>query len=437
MYYTREIEKELSKWQNDAHKKPLLLRGARQVGKSSLVRNFSKRFTNYIEVNFELSPAVTQIFEKDLDPKRICEELSVLYTATIQPGKTLLFLDEIQECPNAISSLRFFYEKMPELHVIAAGSLLEFALEKLQSYGVGRIRSIYLYPFSFNEFLEATGNSMLKHAIEDAAPLSHFSEALHGKAIELFKRFLIIGGMPEVIVTYCRSNDILKCQQVLDDILISYEDDFSKYKKRISGFIVHEVFKSTAQQVGAKYMYSKSIPELNNLQVKEGLRLLMMAGLVYPVTHSSSNGVPLGSQINIKFRKYIVFDTGIYQRMLKLHLPDVLLHNSSDLQNIGVISEMFVGLEIIKRGYCYEKQELFYWQRQAKNSQAEIDYVIQKDNTILPIEVKSGRTGKMQSLFLFLKEKNLEKGVRTSLENFSSYSKIDVYPLYAIGNVLV
>lgn len=434
-YIVRNIDNELLAWKNATQRKPILLRGARQVGKSSVVRNLSKQFSSYVEVNFDMNPQIAQVFERDLNPLRICEELSVLYGVAIQSGKTLLFFDEVQACPQAISSLRYFYENMPQLHLIAAGSLLEFALENLQSYGVGRIRSMYLYPFSFQEFLIATQNTLLQQAIQHAGATHPLSEAIHSKAIDLYKRFVIIGGMPQVVSEYVRTQDLLACQRVLDDIVISYEDDFAKYKKKISSFIISEVFKMVCKQLGGKFMYSKSMQHFTNVQIKEALRLLQMAGLVYPVTHSSCNGVPLASSVNHKITKYIVFDTGIFQRTQKLQLADVLLSNSLHLQNIGALAEQFVGLELIKYASCYEPQSLYYWHRESRNSQAEVDYVIQQQNRIVPIEVKSGRSGSMQSIHLFMSEKQSELGIRISLENFSVLDTVQTIPLYAIQNI--
>jgi len=192
-YYKRDIEEELLRWKNDNERQPLLIRGARQVGKSSVVRNFSSQFKSYVEVNFEQDSEVKSIFEGNLRPKAICEQLSVLYETAIIPGETLLFFDEIQSCLPAISSLRFFYEQYPELHVIAAGSLLEFALAELPSYGVGRVSSLFLYPFSFGEFLRAANAELLRKTIADASPQKPLSDAIHSKALELYKQFLVLG----------------------------------------------------------------------------------------------------------------------------------------------------------------------------------------------------------------------------------------------------
>jgi predicted AAA+ superfamily ATPase len=433
-YLNRDIESQLNIWKNEQDRFPLLIRGARQVGKSSLVKQFGKQFQYFIELNLELNPEISKVFEGNLEPHRICDDLALIYNTPIEPGKTLLFIDEIQSSLAAISSLRFFYEQYPELHVIAAGSLLEFALSELPSFGVGRIRSLFLYPFSFNEFLHAVGENKLLDAIQRAKPEKPLSELVHKKALNLYKRFVIIGGMPKVVSHYVETGDLLKCQQVLDDLVLSFQDDFVKYKKRVSSFMLREVFNSVVAQNSNKFVYTKATPDLNRGQVKLCLELLSMAGLIYPVSHSSANGVPLGAEINTKFRKYIVFDSGIYQRILGLELSDLLLKSGFDSINKGSIAELFVGLELMK--VSDRRNELYYWQRESKNSQAEVDYLVQKNTRILPIEVKSGTKGSMQSLFLFLNEKNIETGIRVSQENFSEYNKIKVFPIYAVANIL-
>ncbi len=435
MYLRRKIDSELVIWKESNHRKPLLLRGARQVGKSSVVRNFAEQFENFVEINFEENPSFKKIFENGLNPKEICELLSVATNIPIEVGKTLLFFDEIQSCIPAISSLRYFYEKMPDLHLIAAGSLLEFALAEIPSFGVGRIRSMYLYPFSFEEFLLANKEDALLGVLKKATPEKGFSEIFHEKLKKYLKKFLIIGGMPEAVCSYIENGNMLEIQRILDDLTQSIEADFAKYKHNISTARIREVFNTVVRQVGNKFTYSYPNATLNNVQIKEVLELLRLAGLVYPITHSASNGIPLGAEINPKQRKYLIFDTGIFQRILGLNIANLLIEDDFNVINKGNIAELFVGLEILKNISCYEKSDLFYWQREAKSSQAEVDYVIQKNEKIIPIEVKAGTKGAMQSLFLFIEEKKRDFGIRLSLENFSKIEKVKIYPLYATRNI--
>src|SRR5882757_9228887 len=226
MYLTRNIDRELVAWRQEKQAKPLLIRGARQVGKSTAVRHLAGQFDHFLEVNFEEQRQAYKLFEGDLDPRQLCENLSLLYNVPILPGKTLLFFDEIQACIPAISSLRFFYEKYPELHVIAAGSLLEFALAEIPSFGVGRIRSMFVYPLSFDEYLAGIGEVQLLDAKRKATLKKPLAEPIHQKLLNLVKRFLILGGMPEVVASYVKDGNINQCGQVLDDLITSLKADF-------------------------------------------------------------------------------------------------------------------------------------------------------------------------------------------------------------------
>ncbi|MDB5091206.1 MAG: ATPase, superfamily, partial [Mucilaginibacter sp.] len=410
--------------------------GARQVGKSTAIRELAKQFDNFLEVNFEEQRRVHGLFEGDLNPKELCENLSILYNVPIIPGKTLLFFDEIQACIPAISSLRFFYEKYPELHVIAAGSLLEFALAEIPSFGVGRIRSLFIYPLSFDEYLDGIGEKQLLDAKRKASLKNLLAEPIHQKLLNHVKRFLILGGMPEVVADYVQNNDLSKCGQVLDDLITSLKTDFAKYKKQVPFLRISEVFDSVVQQSGGKFVYTKAATEANHKQIKEATDLLMMAGLVIPVTHTAANGLPLGAEVNPKKRKMLLLDTGIFQRLLGLDISEILLEDDFDIINKGAIAEQHVGLELLKSFSCYRQESLYFWHREAKSSNAEVDYVVQQKENIIPIEVKSGRKGSMQSLFLFLAEKKAPFGIRFSLENYSMYENIRVYPIYAVSEMV-
>ena len=434
-YIERSIDKELLEWKNQPLRKPVLVRGARQVGKSSTVRNLGRTFEYFIELDFISNKSIHRLFEGDINPARIYEELSLIFNTPIIPNKTLVFFDEIQSCIPAITSLRYFYEKTPDIHLIAAGSLLEFALKDLPSFGVGRIRSIYLYPFSFSEFLSAFKERGLVKLLEEFDFNKPLSEALNTKLKQYLIRFITIGGMPEVVASYVSGKSLIDCQKILEELTNSFYDDFAKYKSRVPSTRLREVFSSVIMQTGSKFVLSQIESQSNHLQLKESLELLEQAGIIFSVVHSPSNGIPLGAQTNIKFRKYLISDTGIYQRFLNLDLSELLLNTEISLVNKGVIAELYVGLELIKAQPDNQAPTLHYWQREKKGSQAEVDYVIELGDKIIPIEVKSGIKGKMQSLRIFIEEKGSKFGVRTSLENFSKMEGIRIIPLYAIGKI--
>jgi predicted AAA+ superfamily ATPase len=260
-------------------------------------------------------------------------------------------------------------------------------------------------------------------------------EAIHQKLVDYFKLFLVLGGMPAVVAEYANNKDMLVCQQILDDLVNSFQTDFAKYKERVPASRIREVFEAVVHQSGGRFVYAKAAVETNFYQIKEALDLLVMAGLVIPVTSTAANGLPLGAEVNPKKCKMLLFDTGIFQRILGLKIADILFSDDFNTINKGAIAEQYVGLEILKSASCYSPDNLYFWAREALNSNAEVDYLLQIDQQIVPVEVKAGTKGSMQSLFLFLKEKNISTGIRTSLENFGVYESIEVYPLYAISNL--
>lgn len=434
-YYGRRIDKDLLEWKNATERKPLLLRGARQVGKTSAVRQLARSFDYLVEVDLNERTDLHYLFDGTRSPQEICRLLAVHLQVPVTEGRTLLFLDEIQACPQAINRLRYFYEKYPELHVIAAGSLLEFALEILPSYGVGRIRSIFMYPFSFEEFLGATGNDALAALINASSPASPMPEALHEQALRWLRIFLVIGGMPAVVARYCKDGDIMECQNILSDLITSFRDDFAKYRRRVSSSRIDAVFHSVAEQGQGKFVFNHIHAPINAQQARAALDTLIMAGLVYPVTHTSANGIPLGAEINEKYRRMVLCDTGLLQRLLGLDIAYLFASEDMQVINRGAIAETFVATELVKAASCYAPQPLYCWHREKPGSNAEVDYVVQVGSRIYPVEVKAGTKGSMQSMRIFLQSKKLSKGIRTSMENFAAFDDVLIYPLYAIGKL--
>lgn len=445
-YYKRNIDDKLLEWKESSRRKPLLIRGARQVGKSTAVRHLGEGFKYFVEVNLESQPSIRQLFTKDIDVHRTCEAISATLGIPVVAGKTLLFIDEIQVSQEAIMSLRYFKEDYPELHVIAAGSLLEFTLEELPSFGVGRIRSLYMYPFSFDEFLLAQGLDTTVDFKHKATSLSPLPEAVHNKLVEQLKTFYLVGGMPAAITEWVESKSYIECTRVHNDILDTYQDDFSKYKSRVSPALLRQVLRSVALQAGCKFVFRQVADDIHSSVIKEALHLLTLAGLIKPVTHSDGNGVPLGAEENCNYTKYLFLDLGLMQTMLGTPAANVLLSSDVDFVNKGAASEMFAGLELVKSHDCFQKAEMYYWQNLSRGTNAEIDYLVVKDGIVVPIEVKASTRGSMQSLWLFMRKKGLHRAIRTSLENFGEFEyvdkesqdevrHVDVVPLYALSNL--
>jgi len=432
----RAIFQSLIEWKKSTPHKVLLLRGARQVGKTFVARELGKTFTHFVEVNFERDLDTQLFFDQNFDPERICSNLSAYYGIPIVEKQTLLFFDEIQACPKAIQALRFFYESKPNLHVIAAGSLLEFALADLSSFGVGRIHSLFMYPMSFDEFLYAHNEGQLVDLKKQATSENPLNLTFHNKLTEYLKKFLLTGGMPEVVKTYLEnSSNPNTVQKVLADIMVSLYDDFVKYKKRSPVLRLREVLDSAIQQAGGKYIYAKAGELTNVAQAKEAIDLLEMAGLIYKIYHTSGQGLPLGAGTNHKIFKALFMDTGLFQHSAGLKLADFLVAQNTEMLNKGRIAEIFAGLEMIKYEAAGNRPQLYYWHREKRGSNAEVDYLFNDKGMIRPVEIKSGSSGKMQSLYQFLNEKDGTKGIRISMENFRTYGKIDVIPLYAISNL--
>lgn len=450
-YFKRNIDSQLLAWKDSRNRKPLLVRGARQIGKSSSVRNLAKHFKHFIEVNLESNKMASAIFETEYDVKVICERLSVLYATPVIPGETLIFLDEIQASQAAIKSLWFFKENLPEIHIVAAGSLLEFALKDISSYGVGRISSMFMYPMSFCEFLDAVGKGMWADAIKKATPEAPLFEALHKELVSTYRTFLLVGGMPASVKAWVETGDYNECLIELSDIQQSYYDDFPKYKDKINTELLRNTLHSVIVQTGKKFILSRVPGGFSSEDVKKALSMLSDAGIIKKVSHTAANGLPLGTEVNEKFAKYNYLDTGLLLRILELDfgsakpLTDMIVAGSeADLVNKGSLAELSVGLELLKASNVRHRYELHYWENLSNGTTSEVDYVIPYDMKVLPIEVKSGTSGKMKSLRLFMQKKDISKAVRTSLENFNILTyddngtprEIDIIPIYAIGNLL-
>lgn len=452
-YLPRLIDDYLKRWAASSNRKPLLLRGARQVGKSCAVRNLGKNFTNYIEINFEKFPDYKTIFSQDFNVDRILEQITILTNQPITDGETLLFLDEIQDGSNAIMSLRYFKEDRPGLHVIAAGSLLEFSLAEIPTFGVGRIHSAYMYPMTFDEFLMANNETLLMETRNEATPERPLSDIIHKKLVEYFRTYLLVGGMPEVVSQWISSHDYIRCQEIQDDLITGYETDFAKYRKNVDPQLLKQVLRSVALQLNKKFTYSDVSGNYKTYDVKRALNLLELAGLITKVYRSDANGVPLGSETDEGYCKILSLDSGLTLRMLGLATVDstnlkqfILTSSPTDLVNKGALAELIAGLEMIRYQTPRLRHQIFYWTRKEKNSMAEVDYVISPDSRLLPVEIKSPTRGGMKSLWLFMGLKHLDDALRCSLENFGSFEYIDkndenavryvnILPLYAMSQL--
>lgn len=432
----RKITKDLQDWKDNLNRRPLIIRGARQVGKTYIVNEFAQdEFKNFITLNFERNPEYKSIFT-DYDPVEIMEKIALYTGGEINPGKTLLFIDEIQECPQAIMALRYFYEEMPELHIIATGSLLEFTLRREDfRMPVGRVQYLYMYPLSFGEFLNAMDEeSLYLHSLKKSN-IASLDEKLHEKLITYIRKFFILGGMPAVLNEYIQSRNIIKCQKIQSLIIETYKDDFAKYAGEAKFAILNKVFEAVAAMIGQKFVYVKVDRSLKSREIKTALGLLETAGLVYRIKHSSGAGLPLEASSRDNIFKMLFFDIGLMHAINGLYGETI---KEEDLTAVfkGAAAEQFVGQELLVLQENYYKAKLYYWVREAKNSNAEIDYMIEKEGEIIPIEVKSGASGRLKSLHMFLDNFQIEKGLKISQAPYKNETKILTFPFYGIESFL-
>ncbi len=429
----RLIEENLKAWKDSKARKPLIVRGARQVGKTFTIKEFGKSlFPSLVVVDFERNRAVHSIFREDLDPYKMIRELEVFSGQKITPGETLLFFDEIQACERALMMLRYIYEEIPALHVIAAGSLLEFVMNSL-SFPVGRVTFEWMRPMTFREFLLACGKEILASNLPSVFRPEPISAILHHKALEELRSYLIVGGMPEAVKRYIESGSLKTVKEVQDDIVNSYIDSLVKYNKRANIESLGHLMRSVPPNVGAQIKYTNLDPDRRIEVTKNSLHILEKAFLVNRIHATDVAGLPLGANASAKVFKALFLDIGLMQNICGLD-PMETIH-SADLTSVyrGALAEQFVGQELLASGGS-ENSKLYYWSRMKKGSTAEVDFVMSRRAKIYPVEVKSGSYGRMRSMHQLLNEyTQIEKGfvLSSDIHKRQSFGKLIFMPLYS------
>lgn len=434
-YIKRDIDDLLVSWKNRDQRWPLLIRGARQVGKSYTITEFGeKEFETLVKINFEQYPKYKACFET-LDPKQIIETISMLDKTEIKSGKTLLFLDEIQDCPRAITALRYFHEQMPELHVIGAGSLLEFALsEENFRMPVGRVQYLYMKPFSFQEFLNAMGENKLLEMLENLNWEKTPNPVIHQHLLSLVKKYSIVGGMPRAVAEYVSSGNLGQCHQIQNIIIQTYRDDFGKYASKVKHKYLQKIFYAVPKMVGRKFKYSHVDDSIQSRELKEALELLEKAGVVYRVKQTSGEGLPLESNANERHFKTIFLDIGLMQNLCGLSSETLMVEDFIQV-NAGEVAEQFVGQELLAYSDPFKESALYYWARESRSSNAEVDYLTPYRQYAIPVEVKAGKTGTLRSMHLFLEKYPAPVGIRISQIPLNNSLPIISIPFYAIKNI--
>lgn len=439
----------LQEWLVGYRRLPLVIRGARQVGKTWLVRELAQvTGKQLVEINLERQPGIVAAFEIN-DPKIILNRLRNEFSMDINPETSILFIDEIQAAPELFAKLRWFAEDMPELPVIAAGSLLEFVLGVYKmSMPVGRITYMYLEPLSFEEFLLAQNRDILVEQIKEFSWHKGIYESTHTKLIKLFKEYIIVGGMPAAVQAWINTETLKEVSRVHRNILQTYQDDFPKYSERMSATYLNDVLRAVPQNLGKKFVYSQVNRDVRHTLIKEALELLIKARLCHKVQASAANGVPLGGEILHHYMKVILLDVGMCSASLNLSLADLQSVNELDLINKGGIAEQVVGQLLRTIEPFFVQPELYYWLSTEKHASAEVDYVIQHGTNVIPIEVKAGTTGTLKSLhsYMYHKKRNLAVRINSALPQVTEVNMKDTLgnpvqyqlrsiPFYLIGEI--
>lgn len=410
-------------------RKPLIVRGARQVGKTYIVQTFLDQFFPHsVTINFEASPQYAACFDT-LDPRAILRSIGLIVRQDIVPGRSALFLDEIQQCPKALQALRYFKENLPELHVIAAGSLLEFAMEdQLFSFPVGRIQFARLYPLSFEEFLDGTGDEALRSALSSFDWDHPPPMAVHQHLLNRLQDYFMIGGMPSAITTYLKTQSLLEVQYEQKAILDTYENDFTKYAPKTCHIHMKKIFQKIPQIIGEHVKYSRINPELPNpaREMKKGFTLLQQAGLIHPIMATSAGGIPLMSGLKETIFKVLFLDIGLVEQKMGI------TSTTSGLMT-GSLAEQFVGQELLAREDPRLDTPLFFWA--PDTGAAEVDYLLVNDNKIIPVEVKAGKWGSLKSLHRFMSEKKAAVGIKISQQPLEKTENILSIPLYLTAHL--
>ena len=416
----RAASKDLKIWLSKSQRKPLVIRGARQVGKTWIVRDFAQQTGKFlVEINFEKNPNLVNVFDTN-DPQKILLALEAIFNRAIDVNNTILFLDEIQAVPQVFAKLRWFAEELQQLPVIAAGSLLDFMLgDHAFSMPVGRISYLYLEPMSFQEFLIAVHQDKLVNFLESFELGDTIPAAIHERLWALLREYFIVGGLPEAVKNWAKSKSLIDISATHHDLLSTYRDDFNKYAGKIDRQRLEEILAATPRLLGQKFKYVNVNRDVQAVSIKNALSLLCQARICNKVYGCSGNGVPLNAEIKEKIFKVVFLDIGLVSALLGLSLQSFTTTTDIAFINEGKLAEQLVGQLLRTINPKFIEPTLYYWSREQKGSEAEIDYLVQYGNKVIPIEVKAGSTGTLKSLHIFMEAKGLKTAVRINSDHSS------------------
>lgn len=402
----------LERWLKSPDRKPLVIRGARQTGKSTLVRLFAEQLKlQLLEVNLERHPQLNAVFQT-MDPAMILDQLEALPGARPVGADTALFLDEIQAAPAAIAALRYFYEERRDLPVLSAGSLMEFALsDQKLSMPVGRIQYLHMGPMTFMEYLEALGESKLKGALESYTFGADLGSIVHQRLLNLLRHYYYIGGMPEAVDRYVRHGRLNEVAEVHNSIIETCREDFHKYARSRDLVRMRHVLNFSARNVGTKVKYSNVLGDVSSATIRQDIELLVKARAISKVVSTSASGLPLQADLDERVYKLLFLDVGLMNAVCGLGWSSISRLEEGAI-NDGAIAEQFVGQHLLELLADSPNRDLTYWLREGKATNAEVDFVVAFEGQIVPIEVKSGSRGRLRSLHQFAAEKHIRLAVR-------------------------
>lgn len=414
MNFKRHITKSLEQWKSNPKRKPLILRGARQVGKTTTINAFSKNYDHFISLNLE-RPSDLQYFKDYTDVKTLVDALFLEYNITTESlTKTLLFIDEIQESPEAIALLRYFYEDMPLLHVIAAGSLLEHVMDKVKSFPVGRVSYLYVHPLNFLEYVEAKGKTQALDLLNQI-PVKDFA---HQTLKKIFHEYAIIGGMPEVVSTYLEKNTLTALPEIYESIWLTYKDDIEKYANNNTDAVIIKHIMDTAHLYLDERIKFQNFGNSNyrSREVGEAMRNLNDARIIQLIYPTTVTEPPIKPDLK-KSPRLQFLDTGLINHELNIQSDMLVLDDLSTAYKGAIIPHLITQELLSLNSLSYKKPN--FWVREKTQSSSEVDLVVHYKDKIIPIEIKSGKEGKLKSLHQFVERTNHPYAIRMYSGKFS------------------
>ncbi len=424
----RKVYEELLAWKQSSHRKPLLIQGARQVGKTYIVTEFGhNEYSDIVYLDFEQDPDLKTLFAKSLTPQKIITDVGLYLGRKIVPAETLFFFDEIQAAPRVLVSLKYFCDQAPEYHVIAAGSLLGVSIGKESGFPVGKVNFLTIYPMSFFEYLTAFGESLLAETLCEKIDFEPLAGIVHEKLLEHLKMYLYLGGMPEVLKNYLVEQDIGTARKIQNEILEAFQRDFSKYTVKSQAIRISELWHSIPGQLARerkKFKYSEVRKNARSADYEQVIEWLRKAGLIHVVNNIKVPKLPLSGYGDLTKFKIYLHDTGLLGAMLNITSDLIIKPNELFTEYNGAFIENYIASELVSAGF----RELYYW---TSKSEAEVDFVLQRGNSILPVEAKSGLSRNLKSLRSYENKYKPDRIFRCSPRNFLQNDNFINLPLYA------